>query len=659
MSHAVTAILKKAKKLITAGNLSKAESLCNKILKKDPQQADALYLSGLIAKQRKQYGIAAQLITQAININPNRHIYHVHLGFMLHSAARLEEALTAYRHATRLKPDDIESHSIQANISNRLGRFHEVENSLRHVLRLKPNIAGAHCNLGFALREMGRLVEAEDSLRQALNLEPNYANAHCNLGLTLRGMGRLVEAEESLRRALELKPDLVEAYNTYGLVLMDLGRFDEAQNSLQRALQFNPGFITAHNNLLFVLAAGMRLSPGAMLEQQRRWDTVYGREGRMHPMPQRTTKPKIKKKLRIGYVSPDFRNNVVSYFFSPLLAAHDHNRFEIFCYANHHQDLSDNTTKRLQTMADHWRIVDTLSDSGLAKLIHEDAIDILVDLTGHLKGNRLKAFTYRPAPIQASYLGFIAATGLEAMDYWITDEVLHPADTAEQTVETIYRLPRCWVCYQAPDNTPDVTPCPNPDEQVTFGSFSNLSKLSKKVIETWSRLLHELPESHLLLMNKPLSDPKTRQRLVDQFASHNITADRLFIKHGAPLNEYLTTYAKVDIVLDPFPRTGGTTTAEALWMGVPVITLAGERYAERISASELTALGLEDLISNNQIDYIKKAVALAQDKNRRLQLRTTLRDRMIQSSLCDGIGLARAMETAYLTMWKQYVSENS
>lgn len=614
-------------------------------------------MKGLIAGQRKQYDIAARLIARAINNNPCQYIYYVNLGLALHSGGHLEEALTAYRHATQLKPDDIESHNIQANILNTLGRLDEAEDSLHHVLRLNPDLAGVHSNLGSVLLALGRREESEDSLRRALDLDPNYASAHCNLGFTLREMGRLVEAEDSLRRALELKPDLVEAYNTYGLVLMGLGRFGEAESSLRRALELNPGFTTAHDNLLFVLAAGVRLPPKSMLEEQRRWDAIHGSEGRMHPMPVRTIEPATERKLRIGYVSPDFRRNVISYFFTPLLAAHDRNRFEIFCYATHNRDLSDGTTERLQAMADRWRIVDMIDDNNLARLIHKDAIDILVDLTGHLKNNRLKAFTYRPAPVQASYLGFMAATGLEAMDYWITDEVLHPVDTPEQAVESIYRMPRCWVCYQAPLEAPDVAACPSPDDQVTFGSFSNLSKLSAEVIETWSQILHKLPGTHLLLMDGPLSDPKTRQLFVEQFASHGITPERLLIEKGAPLNEYLATYARVDIVLDPFPRTGGTTTAEALWMGVPVITLAGQRYAERISASKLTAIGLEDLITESRSGYIDKAVSLARDPGQRAELRSTLRKRMAQSPLCDGSSLASAMETAYLSMWEQYKSE--
>jgi predicted O-linked N-acetylglucosamine transferase (SPINDLY family) len=360
----------------------------------------------------------------------------------------------------------------------------------------------------------------------------------------------------------------------------------------------------------------------------------------------------------LGYVSSDLRAHAVACFFEPLVTAHDSTKFEIFCYDTNVRQ-TDVITERLRGAVEHWRSVGGKSDEELAKIIHEDEIDVLVDLSGHTAGNRLKAFTYRPALVQATYLGFFAATGLESMDYWITDEVLHPQDTPEKTVERIYRLHRCWVSYKPPAEAPMVAPCPSTDDKVILGSFSNLSKLTDEVIDTWSKLLRELPGSHLLVMAKPLGNPKTRQLFVERFEQRGILADRLLIHKGAPTKEYLATYAKVDIVLDPFPRTGGTTTAEALWMGVPVVTLAGPCYAGRLSASKLVAVGLDDLITSSREDYIKKVVSLAHDPDRRAELRVNLRDTMARSPLCDGEGLARTMETAYETMWHRAFSDDN
>ncbi|HAN56139.1 MAG TPA: hypothetical protein DCQ77_08120, partial [Betaproteobacteria bacterium] len=353
------------------------------------------------------------------------------------------------------------------------------------------------------------------------------------------------------------------------------------------------------------------------------------------------------------------RSSVVSFFFEPLLAAHDRTQFEIFCYASFSNDRSDAVSQRLRGLAEHWRLVGDKTDKGLARLIHEDGIDILVDLAGHTSGNRLKAFTYRAAPVQATYLGFFAATGLEAMDYWITDEVLHPLDTPELAREEICRLPRCWVCYQPSELAPSVSPSQNSDDQIVFGSFQNLSKLTSELIETWSQLLQRLPGSRLLLMAKYLDDLQMRLLLIEKFASYGVKEDQLTFRESASYENYFATFAEVDIVLDSFPRTGGTTTAEALWMGVPVVTLAGQRYVERISASKLNAVGLQDMVAYSREEYIEKALSLAHDSGRRAELRGNLRERMAQSPLCDGVGLARAMESAYKAMWNRFLSKSS
>lgn len=575
-------------RLFQKGELTDAETLVQKILKNQPEHADALYLSGFIAFRHGQFDSSVQQLERAISRNQRNPDYFFALALSLNALSRQDEALTACERA----------------------------------IQLNPQLTSALVHRGIMLRNLDRLEEAEESLRLAVKLDPDIAIAHEGLASVLNLQGRLDEAEQSLRRALELQPD----------------------------------FAMAHSNLLFLLAARAEISPAELLAEQRRWDEVHGREGRAHQLPVRSVETGTERRLRIGYVSPDLRTHAVSRFFEPLLAAHDATRFEIFCYATHENQLSDATTERLREFSEHWRSVAGKTDSELARIIHEDGIDILVDLAGHTGENSLKAFTYRPAPVQATYLGFFAASGLEAMDYWITDEVLHPADTQEQTLENIYRLPRCSFCYQPPAEAPGISPCPNTDDRVVFGSFHHLSKLRPGLIATWSRLLQQLPDSRLFLMDKSLGDTKARQPLIDQFEQNDIHIDRLSINTGLPYREYLATYSQIDIVLDAFPRTGGTTTAEALWMGVPVVTLAGRGYAGRISASKLAALGMENLIAHSQQDYIDKAVSLARDPDRRVALRAKLRETMAASPLCDGRELARAMENAYLRMWECFCS---
>lgn len=687
----VEALLGQAVSVLQQGRLDEAGVLFERILQRKPRHADANHLLGVIALQRGQHERAIRLIGQAIERNPGAAIFHNNLGFALNAAGRLPEALTACERATRLSPDFAEAHCNRGNVLRGLGRFDEALAAYRHTIRLQPqhvdahfgqgaallsarrareaepcfrrvvelnpHHAGAWNNLGVALLNMGRFEEALAAANRAVALLPDYANAHVTRGNALKKLFRMEEALAAYDRAVELQPDQAAAWVNRGELLLEAGRLGEAEASYRRALELNPGDASVHSNLLFVRAAQGTLPFDEQLAALCEWDARHGVAGKQTALPARMAADASGRRLRVGYVSRHFRVHVVNYFFEPLLAGHDRTQFEIFCYASLAESRADAATARLRAIADHWRFVSDKTDAELARLIHDDGIDILVDLDGHTAGNRLRAFTFRPAPVQASYLGFFASTGLAAMDYWITDEVLHPRDTAELSSEAIFRLPRCWVAYRPPEAAPDVSPCPNPDDRVVFGSFSNASKLNAAVIETWSQLLHRLPASRLLLMDRNMKDPTVRGRLLDGFAAHGIGEARLLLKAGVPHAQYLATYAEVDIVLDPFPRTGGTTTAEALWMGVPVVTLAGQRYVERISASKLAALGMQDLIAHSREDYVEKAVSLARAADWRRALRAGLRDRMAQSQLCDGEGLACAMESAYRTMWARYRSE--
>nr|MBC8553782.1 hypothetical protein [Candidatus Brocadiales bacterium] len=272
-----------------------------------------------------------------------------------------------------------------------------------------------------------------------------------------------------------------------------------------------------------------------------------------------------------------------------------------------------------------------------------------IDLAGHTAKNRLIIFTYKPAPIQVTYLGYCSTTGLKTMDYWITDTIMHPKDTVELAVEKILRLQRCWTCYQPPVDSPEILPVVQESNLITFGSFNNLSKLSSEVVECWSRLLKEVTDSRLVSKARQLADPFMQERILNHFAQHGITGDQLILLPNTP--SYMADYNRIDIALDTFPRTGGVTTADALWMGVPVVTLAGERYIERQGASILNTIGMDELITSTPDEYITKAVTLAKDYKRRAELRTSLRELMTNSPLCDGRDLAQALENAYRKMW--------
>ncbi|MBU1191444.1 MAG: tetratricopeptide repeat protein [Gammaproteobacteria bacterium] len=673
--------------LFQRGNLSEAEIHIHKLLSIAPNHAGGTHLLGIIQLQHGRHEPAVELLSRAISLDPLQSSCHNNLANALHMTGQLEVALAASEKAIRLKPDFAAAYNTYAVILRDMGQhekalmacdqairfkadFSEAYNnrgailldlrrpqeaidSCRRAIELNPNYASAYNILGVAYKSIGRLAEALSVFRMAVEINPNLANAYDNLGSLLHEMGCPMQALAACERAMQINPSLSQTHGNRANILGDIGRYEEAESSYRRALALDPGNAVVHSNLLFLLAAQACLPAGDMLNEQRHWDRTHGAEGRAHQFPTWAPQKQLGRRIRVGYVSPDFRAHPVGYFIEPLLAAHDKSRFEIFCYANHAIPESDSTTERLRALADHWRFVYEKSDNELASDIYKDSIDILVDLAGHTKDNRLKAFTYRPAPIQATYLGYLASTGLDSMNYWITDEVLHPVDTEEITSEQIYRLPRCAFCYAPPAESIPMKPRNKSRSQIVFGSFNHLSKLTPQVIETWSQILKELPGSQLLIMDKFMIEPECRQWLLQRFSSHGVSAERLSLRERVPLPQYFSTYAGVDIALDPFPRTGGTTTADALWMGVPVITLAGQGYAGRISASKLMAIGLGNLIAQNQQQYIEIAVSLALDIDQRIQLRKDLRDRMANSPLRDANSLAQAVEAAYLSMRSQ------
>jgi predicted O-linked N-acetylglucosamine transferase (SPINDLY family) len=603
---------------------------------------------------RLEEGLAAA--ERSIQLNSTSPEAYNIRGCILKDLGRMEDALADFNRAIQIDPQIIDAHANRGIILLGQGNYLAALAACARVIQLNPGAAEAHNSRGNILFEAGHLNDALTAFENALNTDPQSANAHRNRGFILPEQRHLVEALETYAKAIQLDPGLAYTCNTLGTILWYLDQVEEAESSYRRALKLKPDLTIAHSNLLFFLEATLRMSPDEALIEQKMWDQEQGKAGRLYPMPAYRNEITTDRRLRIGYVSPDFRTHAVSYFFEPLIAAHDHSCFEIFCY-DANKTGPDETTMSLRDAADHWREVAGVSDEKLANIIHEDKIDILVDLTGHTAGNRLKTFTYKPAPIQATYLGFFAATGLEAMDYWITDETLHPPDTPERSVEQIYRLPRCSFCYKPSSATPAVAPCQNTDEKVVLGSFNHMSKLTSDVIKTWSTLIHKLPGSILLLHEKSLGNPDNKEILLERFAEHDVSPEQLLIHGNVSMGDYLSTYARVDIALDPFPRTGATTTAEALWMGVPVVTLAGQHYMERASASMLTAIGLNDLIASSCNEYISTVIALARDPERRSYLRNNLRSMMANSPLCDAKDLAFAMEAAYQKMWEQYVDE--
>ncbi len=717
----ISGLLAQALRHHQAGQLNDAEQGYRAVIAQNAANADAWHGLGLIAHQLGRNAHAVELISKAVAINPKAPAYYNNLaqalvalrhwdeavaacnaalvidahyaqawnslGMIAKEQGNVEHAIDHYQHALRINPDLATARNNLANVLIDLGKYDSAVHQLRAAIRLNPAFSAAHNNLGIAERRTGNPGNAMRCFREAIRLDDNNAEARSNLGSMLLEVDRIEEAADLFRSATHIDPTIAEAWNGLGMARRHSGHISEALACYQRAialkpdyadslnnlgdahrqfgdgaraveyfrqaLTLRPEFTEARSNLLFTLSHHVLLPPSELVEAHREWDRGHGLAGRAHRYTHGGQGDPAKR-LRIGYVSPDFCRHPVSYFFAPLLSAHHRDQVEVFCYANVANP--DDVTARLRDSADHWCATVGMTDAQLAKRIHSDGIDILVDLAGHTAGHRLGACCYKPAPVQVTYLGYCATTGLETMDYWITDAVIHPIDTIEQAVETIVRLPRCWVCYQPPADVPDVKLKPD-GSVLTLGCFNDSTKVTPAVIAVWSEILKALPEAGLFLKARQYADDKTRAWLVGQFAHHGIEASRLRIEPAGSMAEYLAAYHEVDIALDPFPRTGGVTTADALWMGVPVITLAGSRFIERHSASLLTAVGHANWVASTIEDYKEKVLALARDPAQRRALRAIQRERMAASSLLDADDLATRIENTFRQWWRKYLGK--
>ena len=574
------------------------------------------------------------------------------LAVVLKLTGRLSESLVPSQKSVLLEPEDAEAHNNLGIILQELGRLNDAEENFRKAKKLKPDYAEAHSNLGAVLQELRRLNEAEESFRKAILLKPDYAEAHSNLGAVLQELEKLNEAEESFRKAILLKPDYAEAYSNLGITSHVLGRLNEAEESFRKAIEIKANYSDAHNNRNLCLNYSSIWSPLFIYKQHLEFEKQFGRSKVEH-----TLNPFFKKdsseRLRIGYVSADFKIHSVAFFFEPLLKNHNSHAVETFCYYNN--TVVDITTKRLMIACDHWRSIFGISNQNVINLIKNDKIDILVDLSGHTAGNRLLVFTQKPSPIQVTWLGYPNTTGLSTIDYRLTDIIADPIGEADELhSETLLRLPNGFQCYQGNDDIPVDTELPQKKgKQITFGSFNNVSKITPIVIKTWSKILHSVPTSRLVLKLQKLNNNTSYYH--DLFIQEGISKERIeFYQPSPSIEEHLSLYNTIDICLDPFPFNGATTTCEALWMGVPVITLLGDRHVGRVGASILTNIGHEDFIAHDINGYIELAVEMSANLKYLMEIRTCLRERMQNAPLCDGKSFAKDFETIYQDMWSKY-----
>jgi predicted O-linked N-acetylglucosamine transferase (SPINDLY family) len=534
-----------------------------------------------------------------------------------------------------------------------LGQLPQAEAAARRALEIDPGLAAAANHLGNALVAQGRVQEADEAFDKALALEPDYAEAYNNRALSRMLRGLVCAAEDDLRRAMALRPDLAEVGFNLGGALQDQGRLEEALAAYRAAVDACPDQPQGHGALLFCLGYQPQLSPQAVFAEFRRWDERHARP-HTPAEPRWDNAPDPDRRLRIGYVSPDFCNRSARHFIEPMLAGHDRSAVEVFCYAEvPHPDAA---TARFQALADHWRPTVGLSSDEMATLIRRDRIDVLIDLGGHTARNRLLALARKPAPVQIEhFLGHGYTSGLSAMDAFLADDALAPPGSDELFAERVVRLDRIPIAYRPPDGLPPVAPSPALRKgHVTFGHFGRTVRINDAVVETWAAILRGVPGSRLALNTSPFSDPGVRRRYLDLFAAQGVDADRLDLVFTHPQPATWDAYGEIDIGLDPFPHNAGTTTIEALWLGVPVVSLADRPSVGRFGACILRAAGLSDWVADTREAYVAKAVAAASDLPALAALRDGLRQRMEASPLADGAGLARILEATYRQLWRDW-----
>ncbi len=548
--------------------------------------------------------------------------------------------------------------TVQSDLLRLQGRLPEAEAAARRAMVLDPGHAGAVMHLGNALAAQTRLDEAEAAFGQALALRPDFAEANNNRGLSLMRRGQVTLAEQDLRRALDLRPDRPEIGFNLAAVLQDQGRLEEALQTYRTAVEARPDISSGHGALLFCINYQPQISAEEAFAEFQRWDARHARP-HLPADPQWDNDPNPDRRLRIGYVSPDFGAKSARHFIEPMLAGHDRRAVEVFAYAE--VPNPDAITAHFRTLTDHWRPTVGLSDDEMATMIRHDRIDILIDLGGHTARNRLLALARKPAPVQiAHFLGHGYTSGLSAMDAFLADDQLAPKGSEGLFAEEVVRLGRIPIAYQPPQGLPPVAPLPALAKgYVTFGHFGRTVRINPRVVEAWARILTGVPGSRLKLNTGPLADAGVRQHYLDQFAAHGIGAERLDLVFTTPQPNTWAAYGEVDIGLDPFPHNAGTTTIEALWLGVPVVSLADRPSVGRFGLSILHAAELDDWVAETVDGYVARAIAAAGDLPALAELRAGLRLRMQASPLGDGPGLAHHLEQAYRSLWRRWCADHS
>lgn len=636
-----------------AGQLAEAEKCYRRVLAGDPGQADALHLLGVLAHQLGRHEAATELIQRASARQPANPEYQNNLGQAFEALGRPGDAETAYRRALQLQPGFAVAHNNLGNVLHRAGKIDEATAAYQMALQLSPDYASAAYNLGNVLQELGRGAEAIAWFRFALRHQPDLVDAANNLGNTLLATGKVDEAATVFQEFLQTHPGQASVWTNLGNVLKRQGRLATAVAAFRRGTELDPS-LAAASNVLYTLHFQPGCDNQALAAEHRLW---YQRHAAaLLEAKARRNSREPRRRLRLGYVSPDFCQQAEAFFVIPLLEHHDATQFEVHAYSSVVRP--DDLTARLRQRVDYWHDVRDLTDAALAEKIRADGIDLLVDLTMHMAANRMLLFARKPAPVQITWLAYPGSTGLPTIDYRLTDSHMEPADSdTSYSTERLARLPDSWCCYDPLYETPECGPLPAlASGTITFGSLNNPCKHNEAVIRLWAKVLHRIGPARLLLL---CVEGSARARLLELFSRENISAERIEFIGPQSRNDYLRTYHRIDLALDPFPYNGITTTCDALWMGVPVLTRPGPTPASRAGLSLLTTAGLTDYVAGSDDAFVELAFEKSRNLEKLGRLRAELRSRLQASPLMDAPRFARNVESSFRVMWQEWCQNRS
>jgi len=631
-----------------AGRLIDAEAVYRQVLTTHPSDATSLHGLGVLALRGGRLEEARRWLEQAIAQDAKSALYFNNYGSALQSLGKFEAAIAAYAESVRIDPSLVIVHYNIGRAKCQLGQWDSAIEHFQRVLAVIPGHAESHLNLGLALARQGETDRAIAVYRAALALLPNYSPLWNNLGNALKVKRDWDGAVAAYGEALRRDPSDALTLNNLGDLSMELGLVEDAIALFRRCIAVKPSLAEAHSNLIFARHLHPDETVETIAEECARWWRLHGAPRQRTP-PLSTTDDTPDRRLRVGYMSPDLREHPVGRHLLPVLRAHDASQFEVIVYSD--VSLPDGLTAQFRECAAEWRESGCWSDEQLAEQIRSDSVDVLVELSQHSAGNRLRVAARQPAPVQISFAGYPGGTGVETIHWRISDRFLDSPGNPTSAGEDVIRLPDSFWCFDPLGETPPVNSLPALENGfITYGCLGKFSKVNPRVLDLWSEVLRQVPRARLLLLC-PVG--KTRARVCAKFRQQGIAEERLSFTERLSRAEYFSLYQQLDLMLDPYPYHGHMTTCDALWMGVPVITLAGRTPVSRGGLSLLSNVGLPGLVAYTPDNYVRIAVTLANDYARLAAWRAGLRERMQSSPLMDTERFTRGLESAYRSIWQR------